>query len=92
MFRLGPEAEEVTCTGCGISVPVTEAREYDKYGNRWERVNKRFDNFCKPCHRDLCLQPRDGLEELLVDIEAHRGDRTPFLSAYREAVDETPDQ
>ena len=59
----------VTCVACGTSVERKQAREYDKQGNRWERHGKEFEYLCKGCYRDLCHQPRDGLESMLIDIE-----------------------
>lgn len=63
----------VTCIACGDSLPRTEAREYDKYGDRWDRENKDFEYLCKPCDGDLSRQTRHGLEALLVDIELEVG-------------------
>lgn len=60
----------VTCIACGMELSRTEAREYDKYGDRWEREGKRFEFFCKSCFRDLVKQPRDGLEETLEEAGA----------------------
>jgi len=76
----------VDCIACGASVPRTEAREYDKEGDRWERHGKEFEHLCKDCYRDLCHQPRPGLEELLTEVES-RTDRDGFLAAYVAAVD-----
>jgi len=59
----------VVCIACGTSLPRSEAREYDKQGNRWERHDKSFEHLCKGCYRGLCHQPRDELEALLVDVE-----------------------
>ena len=59
----------VVCIACGTSLPRSDAREYDKLGNRWERHGKSFEHLCKECYRELCHQPRDGLESLLVDVE-----------------------
>jgi hypothetical protein len=59
----------VVCIACGTSLPRSEAREYDKHGNRWERHGKSFEHLCKECYRDLCHQPRGELEALLIDVE-----------------------
>ena len=59
----------VVCIACGTSLPRSDAREYDKLGNRWERHGKSFEHLCKECYRELCHQPRDGLESLLIDVE-----------------------
>ena len=64
------------------------AREYDKYGNRWDREDKEFEYLCKSCHRDLCHHPRDDLEDLLVELEADRQDQQAFLAAYLATVEE----
>jgi hypothetical protein len=77
-------AETVTCPACGTERPRTEAREYDKYGDRWDREDKEFEYFCKSCHGDLCHHPRDELEALLVDLEADADD---FLAGYLSAVE-----
>jgi len=70
---------EVTCVACGETLRRGDAREYDKYGDRWSREGKSFEYLCKPCDSDLCHQPRDGLEETLVAAEAGRVDRDAFL-------------
>jgi len=90
MFGSRSASGEVTCIACGATVPRDDAREYDKHGDRWERANKEFEHLCKPCHRDLCHQPRAGLEALLVDLE--RRDRTEFLAAYGDAVEEAAER
>ncbi|MFD1598728.1 DUF7562 family protein [Halobellus rarus] len=59
----------VVCIACGTSLPRSEAREYDKHGNRWERHGKSFEHLCKECYRGLCHQPRGELEALLIDVE-----------------------
>ena len=89
MWRRGTRGDdEVTCIACGETLPRSDAREYDKHGNRWERRNKEFESLCKPCHRELCHQPRAELESLLVEIGAGTRSREEFLSAYAEAVQE----
>lgn len=94
---LGSRSDDsVTCIACGATVPRTEAREYDKEGNRWEREDKEFEYLCKPCDRDRDHQPRRGLESLLVDCGAGNVDREAFLSAYvtrvREDSDSVPER
>jgi hypothetical protein len=71
MWRSRNNRDETTvvCIACGTSLPRSEAREYDKLGNRWERHGKSFEHLCKECYRELCHQPRDELEALLVDVE-----------------------
>ena len=86
----GSENSSVVCIACGESVPRADAREYDKTGDRWERHDKDFEHLCKGCFRDLCHQPREGLESLLIDIEADNLSETEFLDRYLTAVDENP--
>ncbi|MDS0475343.1 hypothetical protein [Natrinema sp. 1APR25-10V2] len=80
--------ETVTCLACGTERPRDEAREYDKYGDRWDRADKTFEHLCKSCHRELCHHPRDELEALLVDLEAGERSREAFLASYLAAVEE----
>ncbi|QLD89300.1 hypothetical protein HWV07_09775 [Natronomonas salina] len=82
---------EVTCIACGERVSRTEAREYDKYGDRWDREDKEFEHLCKPCFRDLCHQSRTGLESLLADVETGGLSRQQFLARFVELVDEDRD-
>lgn len=91
-FSLGRDTDAcVTCIACGNSVDRTDAREYDKYGDRWAREDKEFEYLCKPCHRECCLQPRDGLEAMLVQAGAGQTDRDSFLRRYHELVsNDTP--
>jgi hypothetical protein len=78
----------VVCIACGTSVLRSEAREYDKEGNRWERYGKEFEHLCKGCYRDLCHQPREELESLLVSLEDGNCNREEFLARYYGAVEE----
>ena len=82
----------VTCIACGKSVDRTDAREYDKHGDRWNRRDKEFEYLCKPCHRDLTHQPRVGLEDLLETVESDASDRRAFLTRYHELVGESGEQ
>lgn len=89
MWRRGSRRDgDVTCIACGETVPRSDAREYDKHGDRWDREGKTFEFLCKPCYRELCHQPRVGLEALLVDIDTGEMSREEFLTAYGEAVQE----
>ena len=74
--------DEVTCIACGAEVSRSAAREYDRYGDRWNRDDRQFEYLCKPCHREYCHQPRDGLEETLVRAGAGTTDRASFLRRY----------
>ena len=66
----------------------SDAREYDKHGDRWERDGKEFEHLCKTCYRDLCHQPRDELEGLLVEVDAGENSQEDFLSWYCALVEE----
>jgi len=74
--------ETVTCIACGESVARSDAREYDKHGDRWQRSDKRFESLCKPCDRQRCHAPRKGLEDRLVAAGAGTGDDVAFISRY----------
>ncbi|MBV0903642.1 DUF7562 family protein [Haloarcula salina] len=74
----------VTCIACGDSVARSDAREYDKHGDRWDRRDKEFEHLCKPCFADLCRQPREGLETTLDAAGAGEADRETFLRRFRE--------
>ncbi|WP_231184697.1 hypothetical protein [Haladaptatus sp. DYF46] len=84
--RRNREKKSVICIACGDAVRRSAAREYDKEGNRWERNGKTFEHLCKACHRELCHQPRDELEGLLVDIDAGGVEQMEFLARYETAV------
>ncbi|MFC4358215.1 hypothetical protein ACFO0N_09675 [Halobium salinum] len=86
--RTNRDRKSVDCIACGASVLRTEAREYDKEGDRWNRHGKEFEHLCKGCYRDLCHQPRAELEGLLGDIEAPNLSQETFLRRYVEAVEE----
>jgi len=76
-------------------VPRSDAREYDKEGNRWERHDKEFEHFCKDCFRELCHQPRGDLEATLTEIEADGLSQAEFLARFLRSVDSEdgpPDQ
>jgi len=81
----------VTCIACGESVSRSNAREYDKHGNRWDRSDKDFEHLCKPCYDDLTHQPRPGLEDLLEDVEADADGRDSFLQRYTELAEKRRD-
>jgi hypothetical protein len=80
--------ETVTCIACGESVGRSEAREYDKYGDRWDREGKAFEHLCKTCYRELCHQPRAELEALLVESGTGGDAREAFLARYGALVEE----
>lgn len=82
----GRDRKTVVCIACGSSLLRSDAREYDKLGDRWERRGKAFEHLCKACHGELCHQPRNDLESLLVDAGAGEVDKEAFLAAYVGAV------
>jgi hypothetical protein len=81
----------VTCIACGAEIPRSEAREYDKHGDRWERRRKEFEYLCKDCHGDCCHQPRDGLEDLLADAGAGERPQAEFLQHFAALASERED-
>ena len=85
------EETDVTCIACGETLDRADAREYDKYGDRWERREKTFEHLCKPCYRELCHQPREGLEALLAEIEGSSVTDRRFVERYYEAVEAAVD-
>jgi hypothetical protein len=80
--------ETVTCIACGETVPRSDAREYDKHGDRFDRRNKEFEHLCKRCHRDIDHKPRRDLEGMLVEFEAREDSREAFLAWYCGRVEE----
>ena len=83
----GSRSEEtVTCIACGADLSRSQAREYDRYGDRWGSRDREFEYLCKRCDRECCHQPRDGLEETLIRAGAGETDRRSFLSQYHDAV------
>lgn len=83
-YNMAPSRADrtVTCIACGSEQPRGEAREYDKYGDRWDREGKTFEFLCKPCFRSLVKQPREGLETTLEDAGAGRVPDSIFLELY----------
>ena len=82
------ESKSVTCIACGTSLRREHAREYDKYGDRWDRDGKEFEYLCKACDRELCHQHRDELEGLLVEVAAGENSQDEFLAWYSALVEE----
>jgi hypothetical protein len=80
---LGSEGSTVDCIACGETLACEDAREYDRYGDRWDRADKRFEYLCKPCYDEQCHLPRDGLEETLVEAGAGDVGRRAFLRSFR---------
>ncbi|MCU4751605.1 hypothetical protein OB919_06370 [Halobacteria archaeon AArc-curdl1] len=75
--------EMVTCIACGNRLSRADLREYDKYGNRWDREGKSFEYLCKPCDRDRCRADRAGLEDQLIALEAGEHSQETFLRRYQ---------
>jgi hypothetical protein len=75
-------ASTVDCIACGAAVPRSDAREYDRHGDRWDREDKRFEYLCKACDDDLCHFPRDGLEATLIEAGAGEVGRDAFLRSF----------
>jgi hypothetical protein len=88
MFGSRAGGETVTCIACGETVARSDAREYDKHGDRWERQDKSFEHLCKECFAELCRQPRTGLETTLDAAGAGERDRASFLERYQELAEE----
>ena len=80
--RSNRDRTAVECIACGDSLLRSDAREYDKEGDRWDRRGKRFEYLCKDCYREMTHQPRRGLEDLLADIETPDQSREEFLRRY----------
>ena len=85
MWRSRSEGD-VTCIACGTEVKRSKAREYDRYGDRWGSRDREFEFLCKPCYRECCHQPRNGLEETLTRAGAGETDDNSFLARYHDAV------
>ena len=77
----------VTCIACGRELPREDAREYDKYGDRWSRDGKSFEFLCKPCFRDLTKVRRADLEADLAVAGAGQVDDAEFLARYLGRLD-----
>jgi hypothetical protein len=85
MWRRGDDTT-VTCIACGEELDRDDAREYDKHGDRWSRREKAFEYLCKPCHRELCHQPRGDLEATLAELDTAASARR-FIERYYEAIE-----
>ncbi|WP_255170897.1 DUF7562 family protein [Natrononativus amylolyticus] len=88
MWRARRRERLVTCIACGRELARDRAREYDKYGDRWDREGKTFEHLCKPCDNDLCRHSRAELEALLVEVGAGERSQAEFLSWYLAVVEE----
>jgi len=81
--------EAVCCIACGETVARSDAREYDKYGDRWNRDGKSFEYLCKPCYKECWHVDRTGLEDRLEAAGAGTVDRSEFLRRYRDLTEDT---
>ena len=79
----GPET--VRCLACDEQVVRDDAREYDKFGDRWDRDDKGFEYFCIACDRSRCRRSRDGLESQLVAAAAGEVSQREFLARLAAA-------
>lgn len=94
MWPFRRRADRVRCIACGESVRREDAREYDKYGDRWDREGKSFEYLCKPCDRELCRRSRADLENVLVTAGAGERSQEAFVVRYLallEASQEPPE-
>lgn len=74
------------CIACGEVLPQSEAREYDRHGNRFNDQDSQSETLCQPCHQEYSHVPRDNLESLLVEAGAGTTDDATFLRRYIELV------
>ena len=86
MLRPGGDGKLVTRLTSRPQARRREAREYDKFGDRWERRHKAFEYLCADCYAALDHQARHDLEAMLVDIDAGNCDRATFFRRYRRTV------
>ena len=76
----------VVCIACGTRITRAAAREYDRFGDRFDRRGKRFEHLCAGCDAELCHHPRVGVEERLCAIEQTVGSRSELLGAFLTAT------
>ena len=72
----------VMCIACGVEVSRHDAREYDRYGDRFQRRGKRFEYLCERCDAELCRHPREGVEARLCAIESAATSRTELVRMF----------
>jgi len=72
----------VVCIACGVEIPRHDAREYDRYGDRFKRRGKRFEYLCERCDAELCHHPREGVEARLCAIESAVTSRTELVRMF----------
>ncbi|MBV0923998.1 hypothetical protein KTS45_07250 [Halomicroarcula limicola] len=84
MFGSRTDREMVTCIACGERLSRSDAREYDKHGDRWDRRDKTFEYVCKACFGEMSRHPRGDLEATLDAAGAGETDRETFLEQFRE--------
>lgn len=81
-------SESVDCIACGSTVDRTEAREYDRFGDRWERSGKKFEYLCDSCHDAESHAGRSELESTLEEIGSDHDSPEAFIAAYYRVVAE----
>lgn len=86
MKRTWSDDRLVTCIACGVRISRSDAREYDRFGDRWDRANKEFEYLCKRCFADECHFPRDDLESILMTLDGDSTSVAGFVRAYYRAV------
>jgi len=82
--------QQVVCIACGAKLTRDGAREYDRFGDRFDRRDKRFEYLCASCDAGLCHHPRTGVEERLCGIEESVTSQQELLRAFlagHETVD-----
>ena len=82
----------VMCIACGVEVSRHEAREYDRYGDRFQRRGKRFEYLCQRCDAELCRHPREGVEARLCAIEPVVTSRTELMRRFLSEHGQTSGQ
>lgn len=75
-------SERHICIACGERVARSDAREYDKHGDRWEREGKSFEYICQDCHRNLNHHSLNGIEETASDVSVSHHNPWRFARAY----------
>ena len=91
MRAFSDPAAVVWCIACGARVPRADAREYDRFGDRWDRDGKTFEHLCKPCDRVESHQPRIGLEDTLAATGSTHETPAAFVRAYYRELERHPD-
>lgn len=75
-------SESIRCIACGTTVDRTDAREYDRFGDRWDRSEKEFEYLCTGCHDAESHAMRPALESILEEIGSDHESPEEFIAAY----------